>query len=47
MPKASQYRLAVSRNMVGEPGAIGSISRQSAAMAGDCQSPKCHAMASA
>ena len=46
-PKPSQYSVAVSRNMLNEPGAIGSISRQSTAITGDCQSPKCHAWASA
>src|SRR5262249_17288796 len=47
VPKASQYRAAISRNMLDEPGASGSISRQSTPIAGDCQSPKCQAMASA
>ena len=47
MPKAGQYRLAVSRNILAEPGAIGSMSRQSTAIAGDCQSPNRQAMASA
>src|SRR5262249_17901570 len=45
-PKESQYTAAVSRNMLDGPGAIGSISRQSTAIAGDCQSPKRQAMAS-
>ncbi len=47
VPKASQYTAAVSRNMLDGPGAIGSISRHSTAIAGDCQSPKRQAMASA
>jgi len=47
VPKESQYSVAVSRNMLDAPGAIGSTSRQSAAIAGDCQSPKCQVMASA
>jgi len=33
--------------MLDEPGAIGSTSRQSTAIIGDCQSPKRHAWASA
>jgi hypothetical protein len=47
VPKPSQYSVAVSRNMLSAPGATGSTSRHSAAMAGDCQSPKCQAWASA
>jgi hypothetical protein len=45
-PKPSQYNATVRPNMLSEPGASGSINRHSMPMAGDCQSPKRHALAS-
>ena len=38
-PKASQYAVTISRNMLPDPGAIGLISRHNTVIAGDCQSP--------
>ena len=38
-PKASQYEVAISRNMLAAPGATGSIMPHSTVMTGDCQSP--------
>jgi len=38
-PKPSQYTVAISRNMLPEPGSSGSISAQSTVITGDCQSP--------
>src|SRR5689334_14004141 len=37
--KPSQYDVAISRNMLPELGAIGSITPHSQVMTGDCQSP--------
>jgi hypothetical protein len=38
-PKASQYSAAVRSSRLPGPGAIGSTSRHSTIIAGDCQSP--------
>ena len=40
-PKPSQYSVTINRNMLPDPGAIGSISHHSMVMSGDCQSPRC------
>jgi len=37
--KPSQYVVAISRNMLADPGAIGSMRPHSHVMTGDCQSP--------
>jgi hypothetical protein len=37
--KLSQYSTAMKRNMLGAPGASGSITAHSAVISGDCQSP--------
>ena len=38
-PNASQYVVAISKNMLAGPGTIGLISRHNTVIAGDCQSP--------